>query len=85
MKERRYMALLLEEDLILAILLGKLALVDFDLPTDATVAHIDFDFRRRGWALAIESASFEPVPFGHEIPQLRLLTVRQIEASNDRR
>ena len=78
MNGRRYMILLIEEDLILAILLGKLTLVDFDLPDDATVVHIDPDFRYRGWALTIESASFEPVPFGNEMPRFPLLTMRSM-------
>lgn len=69
-KERRYRMLMIEEQAILAILRGELELVQFDLPDDARVVAIQPDFQSQALAIAIESAMFDPVPLGMEIPRL---------------
>lgn len=74
--ERRYMVMSVADDAILALLNGKLRIVDLDVPSDVHVNSIYRDYTRRCTCLILESAQFEPVPLGMELPHLPPFTVR---------
>lgn len=78
--ERRIKALALPEDLALAIIAGRVALVDFDLPADARVLTVQYEWQHRTLNIIIESASYPPVPAGTRaemfMPMLRQVAER---------
>jgi hypothetical protein len=75
--KRRYRMLLLGEDALLAILRGRITVEQFDVPDDAHVAAVHWDYARLGWAVVIESECFDPVPLGAVIPLLPPFALRQ--------
>lgn len=76
MKERRYKMLLLEEQFLVGILQGQITIANFDLPDDAWVVHVSYDFARAGLAVIIASKQFDPVPLGLELPLLPPFALR---------
>lgn len=68
--ERRYRIIYAPVNTLVAILHGRVRVVDFDLPSDVRVVHVAYDLQRDALALIVESADFEPVPLGCEIPPL---------------
>ena len=74
--ERRYKRLYVDHSALIGILNGVVEVADFVLPDDARVVHVYTDLMRHGFAVIVESATYDPVPAGEEVPQVHALAMR---------
>jgi len=73
--DRRLKILRVGQDVMLDVLRGR-ADLDLDLPDDAAVRAVEYDFRSMSFMLLIWSYAFEPIALGYEIPWLPPFTTR---------
>lgn len=76
MNENRLMRLHIPNNLILGFLLGRMSLDDADLPKDAEVTQVYYDYERLALCLFLQSEQFEPVCNGCAVPALPPLRVK---------
>lgn len=73
--EDRLKILVVDRQTMLGVLRGQIE-IDLDLPDDAAVREVQYDYPTRGFALLIWSYAFDPVPTGCEIARLPPFTAR---------
>lgn len=82
--DRRYMRLYVDYGTLISILNGVVDVSDFVLPDDAKVIHVSDDPRCAGLCIIVESATYEPVAYGAEVPPVHSFAMRVRErASKD--